>query len=296
MGNKSWKGVLCLGLLVLLASTTVYSQNKRNPYSRRGTPGDKFLDKQFWVGVRAGGSLTKAKPVERYSAFVSTNDPSSNQYDKQYKNFATPGTHAALEVTFFYKDFGISFQPGYRTVSFEYENNYSWEDPGNSSNTIEQEYRALQKLSYFEFPLLFRYQPIKAIVRPYVQAGWYYSTLSSAIKETQVTTTDNASGGSGTTQEDQISVGADDLFIQSNMGWIVGVGGSFPIGNARLSAEINYRRNTHNITNVANRYSNDRLTGSGDILDDVKLRSLTLTFSVVIPLRFTVLKENYKVE
>lgn len=201
-----------------------------------------------------------------------------------------------MEITFFYKDFGVSFQPGYRTVSFEYENNYSWEDPNNASNTIEQEYAALQKLSYFDFPLLFRYQPIKAFVRPYVQAGWYYSTLSSAIKETHVITTDNASGGNGTTQEDQISVGADDLFIRSNMGWIVGVGGSLPIGNARLSAEVNYRRNTHNITNVNNRYSNDRLTGSGDILDDVKLRSLTLTFSVVIPLRFTVLKENYKVE
>ena len=116
------------------------------------------------------------------------------------------------------------------------------------------------------------------------------------LKSTTISITDQASGGSNEYVSEQISVEARDLFIRSNMGWVAGVGGSFPIGNARIAADINYFRNTHNITSVENRYDNERLTGSGDILDDIKTRNLSFSISVLIPLRFVILKENYKVQ
>jgi hypothetical protein len=119
--------------------------------------------------------------------------------------------------------------------------------------------------------------------------------LNNAFKLTSITVKDQASGGTNEYMSEEISTGAKDLFIRSNMGWVAGVGVSVPIGNARIALDVNYIRNTHNITSVKNRYSNERLTGSGDVLDNLKLRNISASISVLIPLRFVILKENYKV-
>lgn len=283
---------MLLGFL-LLSCFNAEAQRRHRNYDKRFAT-DKFLDKQVWVGVRGGGNLLKAVPVQRYSAFSSSTGQNAG-FEKTYGNFSRLSGHAGLEITFFYKKFSVSFQPGYRRMSFEYSNQYRWEDPENAANLLVQNYQTLQKMDYLEFPLFLRFEPLKTKIRPFVQAGWYFGRLNNALKQTTITVTDQASGGSNEYVAEQISVEARELFIRSNMGWIIGAGGSFPIGNARIALDVNYIRNTHNITSVPNRYSNERLTGSGDIMDDIKLRDLSFSFSVLIPLRFVILKENYKV-
>lgn len=282
-------GIVLLGMLMMLSSNSLAQR-----YQKNKSRGDKFLDKQVWIGVRGGGNLTKAVPIKRYSAFSSTSSQNSS-FEKEYQNFATLDGQAGLEFTFFYKMVSLSFQPGYRRMIFTYSNQYKWQDPANASGSLEQKYETIQKCDYIEFPLFFRFEPLQTKIRPFVQLGWYYGRLNNALKATTITVIDQASGGNNEYVAEEISVEAKDLFIRSNMGWAIGVGGSFPIGNARIAADVNYFRNTHNITSVANRYNNERLTGSGDIMDDIKLRDLSFSLAILIPMRFVILKENYKV-
>lgn len=291
--------ILCLTFLsiaILFSSAEVYAQKKKPiGRNRKAKFEEKFLNKQVWIGFRTGANLTKAVPIDRFSAFSSTINPGGNDFDKTYTNFSNKGGQAGLEITFFYKMVSLSFQPGFRRMNFEYSNNYKWTDPTNASNTLEQKYTAIQKLDYLEFPLLFRLEPLQTKIRPYVQLGWYYGRLNNAFKVTSIRVIDQASGGTNEYISQEISTGAKELFIRSNMGWVAGAGASVPIGNARIAIDVNYIRNTHNITSVKNRYSNERLTGSGDVLDNLQVRNISASVSVLIPLRFVILKENYKV-
>lgn len=282
-------------LLVLLGTIAGYAQPSRKQKGRGGPGRDPFLNTQWWVGFRGGANITKAKPVERYSSFYSTKDPESTMYDKTYNNFSKVGGQAGIEITFYHQGFSVSFQPNYRRMSFVYKNQYLWQDANNPDYSLTSHYTSIQKLDYFELPLLLRYEPLKTKFRPFVQAGLYYSFLNNAYKGTEIKITDKASGAINEYTEQNITVGAKDLFIRSNMGWILGAGVSYPMGNVRLALDISYRHSTNNITSAANRYSNDRITGSGDVLDDVKLRNLSASVAVLIPLRF-IMKGSFKAE
>lgn len=284
-------------ILLLVISHAASAQNRRSGARDSRVSQKDFLNKQFWVGFKGGINYTKAKPTDRYSAFSSINDTSGNGFDKQYKNYTNMTAQFALVVNFHYKNFALSFQPGIRRMTYQYSNSYNWSDPLNPRDFLQQEYKAVNKLDYLEFPLLLKYEPLRHTkLVPFVQLGVYFGRLTSAFKEATLNVTDGASGGGSSYEAEKISVGAKDLYIKSNVGWTAGAGVSYPTGNARLALEINYTHNTNNITNTANRYDNDRLTGSGDIPDNIKLRNISVSFSILMPLRFIILKENYKTE
>ncbi len=293
--NVLMRRTIATSLLILLGSVLVYAQPSRKQKGRSGTYRDPFLNTQWWVGIKAGANLTKAKPVERYSAFHSTVEPDTKIYDKEYENFKNTAGQAGIEITYYHQGFSFSFQPNYRRMSFRYLNEYQWQDAADPSYSFSSHYTSIQKLDYFEFPLLIRYEPLKTRLRPFIQAGVYYAVLNNAYKATEIKVTDEASGAVNQYTETNIMVGAKELFIKSNMGWIAGAGLSYPLGNIRLALDISYRHNTNNITSAANRYSNDRLTGSGDIMDDLKLRNLSASVSLLIPLRF-IMKSSFKAE
>lgn len=284
-------------ILLLLTSSISFAQNRRSGARDSRVSQKDFLNKQFWVGFKGGINYTKAKPIDRYSAFSSMNDPSGNGFDKQYKNYSNMAAQFALVINFHYKNFALSFQPGIRRMTYQYSNTYNWSDPLNPGDFLQQEYKAVNKLDYLEFPLLLKYEPLRHTkFVPFVQLGVYYSRLNNAFKETTLNVTDGASGGGSAYEAEKIAVGAKDLYLRTNLGWTAGAGVSYPLGNARLALELNYTHNTNNITNTANRYDNDRLTGSGDIPDNIKLRNISVSFSILMPLRFIILKENYKTE
>ncbi len=286
---------IATSLLIVLGSISAYAQPSRKQKGRGGSSKDPFLNTQWWVGIKAGANLTKAKPVERYSAFSSTTDPNTDGYNKQYQDFNKTGGQAGIEITYYNQGFSISFQPNYRRMSFLYKNDYKWEDAENTAYSFSSNYTSIQKLDYFELPLLIRYEPLKTKLRPFVQAGVYYAFLNNAYKATEIKITDKASGAVNEYTEEQITTAAKELFIKTNLGWIAGAGVSYPLGNVRLALDVSYRRTTNNITSSAHRYSNDRLTGSGDIMDDIKLRNISASISILIPLRF-IMKGSFKAE
>ena len=83
-----------------------------------------------------------------------------------------------------------------------------------------------------------------------------------------------------------VIVGARDLYHKGYWGVLGGVGADYNLGNVRLVLDIRYQAGISNITNTSNRFSNDRLSGIGDALDDMKLNNIVISGGVLFPLRF----------
>src|ERR1700741_3114059 len=93
---------ILLMTVLMLATLTVEAQKKKKQSPFNSTARDensKFLDKQWWLGFKAGVNLTQARPDARYTVLTPTNY-SATASEKKYDNFTRLGSHATLEVTF----------------------------------------------------------------------------------------------------------------------------------------------------------------------------------------------------
>lgn len=256
----------------------------------KGTAQDRFLNKQFWLGFKAGVNLTGPTALTQYSVIV-PNDYDVATTNKTYKSYNKLGGQATLEVTFYYKGISISAQPTYRTSNFTYSNEYLWTSTESGNYTLNLKFDQEQQLDYFDLPLLLKYEFTQNNLRPFIQAGVYYSILVNATKGVTVSGTDNASGGTNSFENEPVVVGAKDLFT-NNWGAIAGGGLNYNLGNVRVVLDISYHIGMSNIANVNNRYSNDRLSGIGDAQDDLKTNHLLFSVGCLFPLRF--LSSNFK--
>lgn len=272
-------------LLGVMVSASAQNRKKKAPSQ------DPFLNTQWWLGFRGGTNLTSTSRENLYSSFSPINYESS-EIRKTYESYNLPGIQAALEFSFYIKGFYISFQPGYINMRFRYKNEYEWTDQENQTNTLSLSYTHTQNLDYFEFPLIFKYEFTKTKARPFVQLGGYYATLLNAQKKVETTGTDNASGGTNDFENEEFTVGVDDLFLKSSAGILIGGGVNYDPGNVRLIFDINYRYGLHNVTNAQNRFSDNTLTSIGDVFDDISLRNLAFSVGALFPLKF--LSKNYQ--
>ncbi|MEQ8425137.1 MAG: outer membrane beta-barrel protein [Cyclobacteriaceae bacterium] len=246
---------------------------------------NSFLDKQWWIGLKIGPNLTKATPDTRYSILTPTNY-AQVLTDKQYDGFKKLGSQATLEITFNYKGIGFSFQPTYRLSRFTYTNDFMWNNPENVTEMLQLNYSHEQKLDYADLPFIVKYDITGNTLRPYVQGGIFYSVLVNANKTIEITGTDFASGGTNELSSEPVIVGAKDLFHKSYWGLIAGAGLHYNLGNVRLVFDASYRIGMSNITNTETRFSNDRLSGIGDALDDMKTDNIVLSIGCLFPMRF----------
>jgi outer membrane protein W len=247
---------------------------------------DEFLQKQWWIGLKGGLNLTQAIAQLRYTVLTGTGGYPASQLDKSYDGFNKTGSQAALEITFYYKGFSFSFQPSYRHSRFSYSNRFEWTDNENVTNHLVLNYKQENLVDYVDLPLIVKYDLTKTKLRPYVQAGIFYSVLANASKSVVVEGTDFASGGSNQFTNQPLIVGAKDLFNKSYWGILAGAGADYNLGNVRLVLDVRYQLGMSNIANTSNRFSNDRLSGIGDALDDMKLNNIVISTGVLFPLRF----------
>ena len=276
-------------LALLLISTTTFSQSKRKaPKFNSPKPNnkgqDQFLNKQWWLGFKAGTNLSAADVVKRYTILTPTNYPSS-QTDKVYDSFNEYGIITSVEASFYYKGFYFSLQPTYRSSHFTYSNQLQWINPANASESLTQNFNQEQKIEFAEIPFLIKYDITGSRLRPFVQIGIYYSLLINATKTVKVSGIDIASGGTNTLNSDPVIVGTKDFFT-NNWGLIGGAGATYQMGNVRFLLDVSYRMGMSNIVNTKNRFSNDRLSGIGDAQDDLKLNNIVVTAGVLFPMRF----------
>lgn len=276
-------------LLFLLLSCSVYAQPKRKApasFKKKAKEAQSsFLDKQWWIGLKVGPNLTKATPDTRYSILTPTNYAAVLN-DKSYDGFKQLGSQATLEITFNYKGIGFSFQPTYRLSRFTYTNQFTWDNSENPAESLVLNYSHEQKVDYADLPLIVKYDFTSNTLRPYIQAGIFYSVLVNANKVVDISGTDFASGGTNEFSSESLIVGAKDLFYKGYWGIIAGTGLHYNLGNVRLVLDMSYRIGMSNITNTENRFSNDRLSGIGDALDDIKTDNLVISIGCLFPMRF----------
>ncbi len=276
-----------MAILVLIAiglSAQAQSKKKYGGFTSKPNQQSKFLDKQWWLGFKAGTNLSDPSPIKKYTVMTPTNYPKAST-DKVYDSFNKAGSQATLEATFYYKGFSFSIQPTYRHSRFTYSNQYQWDNPDNTSEKLILQYDQEQKVDYADFPLIIKYDILKGKFRPYVQAGIFYSMLINANKSVQISGTDYASGGTNQFSNDPIIVGAKDLF-ENYWGLMAGLGVNYNLGNVRLALDASYWKGMSNITHVNNRYSNDILAGIGEAPDDLDLNNIIISAGVLFPMRF----------
>lgn len=277
----------CLFLTVAVAQEKKRKKPASPAYKEKKAKEDaKFLNKQWWLGLKAGGNLSKVSVEKMYSAITPTNyEPST--ISKQYKNMDLVGSQVTLEVTFYFKGFSASFQPTYQHSRFLYTNSYEWTSTAETSNHVLLNFEQEQKVDHAILPLIIKYDISGNKLRPYVQAGIYTAMLINASKEVSVKGIDNAAGGTNEFSDESIIVGAKDLFAKNHWGLLGGVGVNYNLGNhVRLNFDVMYRYGMSNIVSTKNRYDSDRLAGVGDVLDDLTLDNLSVSIGCLFPLRF----------
>ena len=272
--------------LLVIASACLGQPKRKSPKfnSTRPSGQNQFLDKQWWLGFKAGTNLSQADVMKRYTILTPTNY-ASDQTDKTYDAFNVFGILTSVEASFYYKGFSFSLQPSYRSSYFTYSNQLRWFSTTNSSESLTQTFNQEQKVEFAEIPFLIKYDVYGDRLRPFVQVGIYYSMLINAVKTVQVAGTDIASGGTNQLSSEPVIVGTKDLFA-NNWGLIGGVGVTYQTGNVRWILDATYRMGMSNIVDTKNRFANDRLSGIGDAQDDLKLNNIVITAGVLFPLRF----------
>ncbi|MEQ8927368.1 MAG: porin family protein [Fulvivirga sp.] len=281
------KKIHCLIIFLSVAGMACAQPAYLNKYnSKKPSQGDKFLKTQWWLGFKAGVNLTKATSDATYSGYSPTNYDAS-LLEKKYDSYDGANGQAGLEITFYHQGFSFSFQPNYRRQTFAYSNAYEWTSSEDAGNTISLNYDQNHKLDFIDLPLIIKYDILKSTkLRPFVQAGFFYSTLVSALKEVEISGEDLASGSAGPFENQTVIIGADNLFIKPSWGYLVGGGVAYDFWNVRLVLDASYRIGLTNITNAQNRYSENQLSGLGDAMDDIQLDNISINFGLLFPLRF----------
>lgn len=276
-------GILCISL------ADAQSSKKRKKgsasYNIKAKEDQKFLEKQWWLGLKFGTNLTKASVLATYSPIVPTNY-GLDEVNKSYESFNKFGTQATLTVSFYFKQLSLSLQPTYQTSVFVYTNRYFWSDEENGANTLELNYEQEQRMNYAVIPLLARYDLTTTKLRPYVQAGGFVSFLINAQKSLNISGVDQASGGTNNFTNEPIIVGAKDQFANSYWGLAGGAGVNYHQGNVKFSFDVLYQYGLTNVSSPENRYSNGMLASVGDAMDDVTLDNIVVSVGCLFPLRF----------
>src|SRR6267378_8544328 len=134
-------------LVFLLGGSLAHSQGIRKMASLKpkAPKQDNFLQKQWWLGFKAGVNLSEAVPTQRYTVLTPTNY-SGTKVDKVYDGFKKTGSQATLEITFQYKNLSFSTQPTYRQSRFTYSNQFRWTNANDANGSLDQKYDFEQKV------------------------------------------------------------------------------------------------------------------------------------------------------
>jgi hypothetical protein len=280
------KFILLLWFSVTLLHFTVAQPKKpKLPKFNKNKEKEVFLKKQWFLGIKGGVNYSGVDVIKEYSVINPTNYEQSLT-SKSYDNFADIGTQVSMEATFYFTGLSLSFQPTYRHNRFTYSNHFEWTDEENANNRLILDFNQQQNIDYLDLPVLAKYEKMYNKFSPFIQAGIYYSFLLNANKSVDVSGIDYASGGVDEFKNETIIVGATDLFAKRHWGIIAGAGVYFNQGNVRFSLDVQYKHGMSNITSTQNRFSSDRLSGVGDTLDDMKLRTISVNLGCLFPLRF----------
>lgn len=272
---------LHLFLISVLFSSLAHAQRSKQSFPSAAP----FEKSQYWLGLKAGISLSQATPIERFTVFEPI-DGNYDGYKKEYETFNRIGTQYQFSFLYAYRRFSIYACPGYKSVKYSYKNKYTWQDVDNPSARVELNHLQIQTIEYATLPVTLKFEFLNTKLRPYLHGGGYVAYRFNGRKTLEVSGTDNASGGAGSFENQPIVVGSSSLYNTWWYGLMGGIGANYDWYNVRIFLEANYIYGINNVTNKATRYKENALSGSGDVLDDVLLSNLEFNLGMVFPMRF----------
>lgn len=253
-------------------------------YGQRYTVHKKKIS---YFGLTGGMNMTLPKVTASYSVLSSLGSTYDESLQKKYAKF-----HETMAIQFgvrysynFTKSISIHAGFGYQALKFKYLTSYSWMDTLTNQD-FDREMHHYQKISYFTLPIMGRWDMTIGQLMPYLQGGIYMDFRHQAQKEILF---DNTIDGEETKNQTSSSgiVSITDYTRKFNIGVMGGVGISYHTKYVTFELESNFRYGFFKVVNDQKRYSdvNGFALPYLDVLDQLKLSSISIQFGVSIPIK-----------
>ena len=245
-----------------------------------------YKKKISYFGFNAGFNFSLPKVTDRYSVLSSLEGSDDEIYEKKYDKF---GKNKGAQFGVFYSySFTNSISMvagfGYQSLGFKYFTHYSWNDTIENQE-FNREMHHLQKISYFTFPMMVRWDMSHSQLIPYVQGGLFMDFRHQGKKVINYDNTiDEKETENQTSSSAMVSI--TDHTRKFNMGLIAGVGINYHLKRITFGVETNFRYGFLKVIKDKDRYSD--LTGFAlqylDVMDQVRLSNLNVQFTVSLPI------------
>jgi len=264
-----------IGLLVVLCCVPAAAQR----FSRK---------KQVILGIKGGVNFTQPLVLTSHSVFSPTQNSVHGATPKQYqplmKNMGfNGGIFIIYRIT---NRLSATLEGLYYQYRYSYKTSYVWTD-ANDGTAFSLEQERFNRLTYFELPLMLRYDFTIRKVTPFVQGGIFTGFLNTAV--TQTVSRQYSSQLSPVQETNNPMVQTNDRFARIHLGAIGGAGLSFFAGRVMFTLGANVRYSLLPPTGNLHRY-NDQASSSAsylDVSDNINFLNLELYASIGVPLAFS---------
>jgi hypothetical protein len=257
---------------LILSLTQVYHAQNYTVHNKNKT----------YLSVVGGMNFSLPKVTDRYSVLSSNED----NFDKEYDKFGkVRGVEFGLRINhYFSNSIALVVGVGYQSLGFNYFTNYSWIDTLQNQEFSREMYHQ-QRISYFNVPIMAKWDLTKGQLKPFIQGGVYMDFRHQGKK---VIYYDNTIDGEVEEKKNSSSptVPITDYTRKFNIGLIGGVGLNYHTKYFTFGLESNFRFGFNKVMNDENRYAD--INGFAlqylDVLDQLKLSALNVQLSVSVPL------------
>lgn len=243
-----------------------------------------------YIGFSAGFNFSLPKVKEHYSILSAEGSSENEDFQKDYDKFGkNKGVQFGINYSYnFTNSLAIIAGFGYQTLGFNYFTNYSWVD-SVEQQSLDREMHHLQKVSYFSFPIMMRWDMVKGQFMPYLQGGIFMDFRQQGKKEIIYDNTIDEEETENQTSSSGIAPLTDHI-RKFNMGLSGGIGLNYYLKRVTFGIEANFRYGFLKIINDENRYAD--FTGFAlpylDVMDQLKLSNLNFQFSISVPINHSI--------
>jgi hypothetical protein len=235
------------------------------------------------VGFKGGINFSVVSPTLRFSVFQGINGDGTTgykNYDAFYKNMGYQyGFIGMIELS---PLINLSLEPSFSSYSIKYSALSSWSDASSTINHLEINTDFIDRLKYFEIPLIIRYKLASGKIRPFLSAGFFYGMMTGSQSQVHSTTTQYL--GDLETELESSTAGYDnsDNFIQTRLAVFPGAGFFYDFSFMTIFAEASYIFGLNNIVSESARYSNQQIVGSNyNVPDNLRFDNPTVNIGLL---------------
>ncbi len=271
--------VLCFTPILSMASGPVMLSGKYTEGSIAGKPQLTFL-----VGFKGGVNFSVVSPTQRFTVLQPVDAAGSTQTQKVYeaffRNFGFQ--YGFIGLCRLNPSISLSLEPTFSEYSMKYFTENNWLSSADPSNRIETRTEFIDRLKYFEIPIVMRYAFNSGKIKPFISAGLFYGLLTAAPAQSTTTLIQYTGVVEIPLERGETAGDGAGNFISSRFAFFPGLGLSYTFEFMTLLLEADYFFGLHNIVDESARYSNQQLIGGTyNVPDNLRFDNLILNLGVL---------------